>query len=321
MNSSSHHHDHHDHSHCGHHHAHAGHGHSHAPASFGKAFVIGIGLNAAFVLIEAGYGLYANSMALLADAGHNLSDVLGLVVAFTAVMLAKRKASERFTYGLGASSMLAALFNAVFLLVAVGVIAWEAVLRFVNPQPVEGGVVMGVAAVGILINGITAWLFARGRKGDLNIRGAYLHMLADAAVSLGVVVAGLTIMLTGWAWLDPAISLVIAGLIIWTTWDLFRDSLNLSLAAVPPHIQTQAVRAYLGSLEGVAHVHALHIWPLSTTQTALTCHLVMPKGHPGDGFLLKTVTGLKERFDIHHTTIQVESTLNGDDCSLKPHPH
>jgi len=237
------HHDHADHGHAGYSHegpAHGGHahgdGHVHAPASFGRAFAIGIGLNVGFVVLEAIYGVLGNSVALLADAGHNLSDVLGLVVAWVATVLAKRAPSARYTYGMKESSILASLFNAVFLLVAVGAIGWEAIQRFGEPAPVAGKIVMVVAAVGILVNGITAWLFASGAKGDINIRGAFLHMAADAAVSAGVVLAGLVILYTGWAWLDPAVSLGIVAVIVWSTWGLLRDSLAMSLAAVPPGI-------------------------------------------------------------------------------------
>jgi cobalt-zinc-cadmium efflux system protein len=287
-------------------HDHHGHAHVHAPASFGMAFAVGIGLNLAFVAVEFTYGVIANSVALIADAGHNLSDVLGLVIAWIASVLTRRAPSSRYTYGLGGSSILAALFNAVLLLVAVGAIAWEAVLRLFHPEPVASGIVMIVAAVGIIVNGMTAALFASGRKGDLNIRGAFLHMIADAAVSAGVVVAGLVILYTGWLWLDPLTSLVIVGVIVWGTWSLLRDSLVMSVAAVPASIDPQAVRSYLASCAGVAAVHDLHIWPLSTTENALTAHLVFPAGHPGDEFLLTAATELRQRFGIGHTTLQIE---------------
>ena len=228
---------------------HAGHRHgpdgAHVPENFGRAFAIGIALNTAFILVEVGYGIAANSMALLADAGHNLSDVLGLVVAWVAAMLSRRPPSERYTYGLRSSSILAALFNAVFLLLAVGAIAWEAILRLFNPEPVAGATVMAVAAIGIVINGITAWMFAGGRKSDLNIQGAYLHMAADAAVSAGVVAAAAMILMTGWLWIDPAVSLVVSAVIVWGTWGLLRQSLSMSLDAVPPGIAPDAVQAYL----------------------------------------------------------------------------
>jgi cobalt-zinc-cadmium efflux system protein len=289
-------------------HAHGGHGpgHVHAPANFGTAFAVGIALNLAFVAVEFVYGVLANSMALVADAGHNLSDVLSLAIAWIASVLARRPPSSRLTYGLGGSSIVAALFNAVLLLLAVGAIAWEAILRLLQPEPVASGTVMIVAAVGIVINGATAWLFASGRKDDLNIRGAFLHMVADAAVSAGVVVAGAVILLTGWLRLDPLTSLVVVGLIVWGTWGLLRDSLAMSVSAVPAAIDPQAVRLYLESCNGVAAVHDLHIWPMSTTETALTAHLVFPGGHPGDGFLLRAASELKRRFGIGHTTLQIE---------------
>jgi cobalt-zinc-cadmium efflux system protein len=304
----------HDHSHGGHSH---GPGHAHGPTNFGRAFAIGIGLNVAFVAIEFTYGLLANSMALVADAGHNLSDVLGLVVAWIAAVLSKRPPSDRYTYGLGGSSILAALFNAVLLLVAVGAIVLEAVQRFFNPEPVASITVMVVAAVGIAINGATAWLFASGRKGDLNIRGAFLHMVADAAVSAGVVVAAFVILLTGWVWLDPLTSLVISGVIVWGTWSLLRDSLAMSVSAVPGHIDPQAVRRYLESCAGVSAVHDLHIWPMSTTETALTAHLVVPAGHPGDEFLAIAATELRRRFGIGHATLQIEISAETA-CHLAP---
>lgn len=304
----------HDHAHHVHHDHGAG---GHAPASFGRAFAIGIGLNVAFVLVEAGFGLAANSMALLADAGHNLSDVLGLVVAWTASVLAKRPPSPRYTYGLKSSSILAALFNAVFLLLAVGAIGWEAIGRLVDPAPVAGATMMAVAAVGIGVNGFTTSLFASGRRGDLNIRGAYLHMAADAAVSAGVVVAGLAILLTGWLWLDAAASLAIVGVIVWSTWGLLRDSLALSLGAVPPGIEVDRVRAFLAGQPGVAALHDLHIWAMSTTETALTAHLVMAGGHPGDSFLMNVAEELRTHYGIGHVTLQVE-TDRDTACALEP---
>ena len=251
--------DHHVHAHDDHKgHAYGPGAHVHAPASFGTAFAIGVGLNTTVVL-EVIFGFASNSMALIADAGHNLSDVLGLIVAWVAVMLSKRAPSARFTYGLRGSSILAALFNAMFLLVVVGAIGWEAIQRLLDPEPVAGVTVMVVAAAGIFVNGITAWLFAAGRKGDLNIRGAYMHMAADAVVSAGVVIAGIVIMLTGWAWLDAATSLVISAVIVWGTWGLLRDSMSMSLNAVPPGIDPGAVRSYLEKCVGVILVHDLHI--------------------------------------------------------------
>jgi cobalt-zinc-cadmium efflux system protein len=302
-----------DHNHEHHH----GAGHVHAPASFGRAFAIGIGLNVAFVAVEFVFGVIANSVSLLADAGHNLSDVLGLVIAWIASVLVRRPPSSRYTYGLRSSSILAALFNAVFLLVAVGAIAWEAILRLLHPEPVASGTVMIVATVGIVINGVTAWLFASGRKGDLNIRGAFLHMIADAAVSAGVVVAGLAILYTGWVWLDPLTSLAIVGVIVWGTWGLLRDSLAMSVNAVPSKIDPQAVRRYLETCSGVSSVHDLHIWAMSTTESALTAHLVFPAGHPGDQFLLRAASELRHRFGIDHTTLQIEISEDAA-CHLAP---
>lgn len=308
-------HDHHDHDH-GHDHAH-GAGHVHAPANLGKAFAIGIALNAGFVLIEAAYGFLANSVALLADAGHNLGDVLGLVVAWLASHLVRRAPTDRFTYGLRASSILAALFNAVFLLVTVGALSWEAIQRLGSPEPVAEKTVMVVAAVGIAINGLTAWLFASGRREDINLRGAFLHMASDALVSAGVVVAGLVILLAGWLWLDPVVSLAINGAIVWGAWSLLREGLGMSMAAVPSRIDPAAVRAFLAGQPGVTSLHDLHIWPMSTTETALTCHLVMTDGHPGDAFLHATAATLRERFGINHPTIQIETDPQTA-CALAP---
>ena len=312
-------HDHADHQHQGHDHGH-GHGHAghvHAPANFGPAFAIGIALNTTFVIVEAIYGYTSNSTALIADAGHNLSDVLGLVVAWIAVVLSKRPPSARYTYGLRGSSILAALFNAVFLLIAVGAIGWQAVLRLFNPEPVGEMTVMIIAAIGIGINGFTALLFASGRKSDLNIRGAYLHMAADAAVSAGVVIAALIIMFTGWVRLDAITSLAIVAIIVWGTWGLLRDSTAMSLGAVPSDIDPVAVREYLEQRPGVSQVCDLHIWPMSTTESALTCHLVMPAGHPDDAFLVQATSHLKETFGIQHTTIQIVTSAVTA-CALAP---
>lgn len=310
-------HAHHGHDHAHHHdeHGHGHGGHSHAPKDFGRAFAIGIALNVGFVVIEAGYGWASNSMALVADAGHNLSDVLGLAAAWIASVLVKRRPSARFTYGLRGSSILAALFNAVFLLIATGAIMLEAVQRFLDPAPVAGVTVMVVAGIGIAVNGFTAWLFASGGRTDINIRGAYLHMLADAAVSAGVVVAGLVILATGFDWIDPVVSLVIAGLIVWVTWDLLRDSLGMALLAVPPGIDPAAVRATLEGRPGVSALHDLHIWPMSTTEVALTAHLVMEDGDLPDRFLRETADELRNAFGIAHATLQIERVGNPD-CTL-----
>jgi cobalt-zinc-cadmium efflux system protein len=296
----------HDHSRHSHDHDAPGLAHAHAPASFGKAFAIGIALNLGFVVLEALYGVIGNSVSLLADAGHNLSDVLGLGVAWLGSALAQRAPTARFTYGLRGSSILAALFNAVFLLVTVGGLSWEAIRRIGSPEPVAGKTMMAVAAIGILVNAATAWLFASGRKDDINLKGAFLHMASDALVSVGVVAAGLVILLTSWLWVDPAVSLVINAIIVWGTWGLLRDSVGMSMAAVPPQIDPAAVRRLLSARAGVVDVHDLHIWPMSTTENALTCHLVMPNGHPGDVFLNELCSDLAQRFKIHHTTVQIE---------------
>lgn len=308
-------HDHHGHDHDGHNH-HGG-GHVHLPASFGRAFAAGIALNAGFVLVEVVYGFLSHSVALLADAGHNLGDVLGLLVAWTASVLVRRAPSARFTYGLRSSSILAALFNAVFLLLTIGAISLEAIQRLTRPEPVSAVTVMVVAAIGIVVNAATAWLFAAGRKGDLNLRGVFAHMAADALVSAGVVVAGLVILMTGWLWLDPVVSLAINAIIVWGTWGLLRDALGMSLAAVPVHIDPVAVRKFLAAQPGVAGLHDLHIWPMSTTEIALTCHLTMPDGHPGDAFLLGLCGQLSDRFGIGHATLQIETDPQSA-CALAP---
>ena len=311
-----HHHHHHDDDHAGHAHDHGG-AHVHAPASFGKAFAIGISLNNALVAAEAVFGYIGNSTALLADAGHNLSDVLGLFMAWGASVAARRAPAGRFTYGFRASTILAALANAMFLLVATGAIGWEAILRLRDPEPVAGQTVMVVAGIGILINGATALLFAGGRKGDINIQGAYLHMAADAAVSLGVVVSAALIIWTGWLWLDPVTSLVICAAILWSTTGLLRGSVDMSMAAAPRGTDLAAVRSFLMQRPGVSAIHDLHVWPISTTETALTCHLVMLDGHPGDGFLMETAQLLKASFRIGHATLQIE-THPDNGCALAP---
>lgn len=305
--------------HSGHEHAGHGHaGHSHAPASFGRAFAIGASLNIAFVIVEAVYGLRVNSMALLADAGHNLGDVLGLLLAWGGAILALRGPTERHTYGLRGTTILAALTNAVFLLVAIGAIAWEAIGRLRDPAPVAGATVAWVAAVGILVNGVTAWLFMSGRKHDLNIRGAYLHMAADAAVSAGVVIAGVAIMFTGWLWLDPAISLLLVIVIGISTWSLLRDSLNMALDAVPAHVDAGAVRSYLEALPGVQEVHDLHIWAMSTTECALTAHLVRPAVEDEDHLHIEVAHTLREKYGIAHPTVQIERGHGPHGCKLAP---
>jgi len=293
----------------GHGHAHTA-PHDHAPVDFGRAFAIGVGLNAAFVVVEAVFGFLSGSMALVADAGHNLSDVLSLLIAWAAGVAARRPPSARFTYGLKSSTILAALANAALLLVAIGAILIETLRRLLEPVPPEGWTMIVVAGIGVVINTATALMFMRGRAhergGDLNIRGAFLHMAADALVSVGVVLAGALILLTGALWIDPVTSLVIVLVIGWGTWGLLRDSVKMGLLAVPDAIDEAAVRAYLQGLPGVSAVHDLHIWPMSTTETALTTHLVIPTGHPGDGFLREVAEGLEHRFHICHATVQVE---------------
>jgi cobalt-zinc-cadmium efflux system protein len=305
---------------AGHHHAHGdhgahtahGHAHSHAPASFGRAFAIGITINLLYVVVEATAGIATGSMALLADSGHNLSDVLGLAVAWAALRLAQRPPSARFTYGLKRSGILAALLNAVLLFAACGAITVEALRRLNDPQPVPGTIVMVVAGIGIVINGFTAWLFAHGRHGDVNIRGAYLHMLADAAVSAAVVISGFIILKTGAWWVDPALSLVVVAVILHGSWGLLREAVALSLDAVPTRIDIDRVTAWLTARPGVAAVHHLHIWPMGTTQTALTVHLLMPGGHPGDPALASLAHDLEHEFAIGHATVQVE--IGDADC-------
>lgn len=297
-------------------HGHHAHAHAHAPASYNKAFSIGILLNVLFVIIEAIYGMLGHSLALLADAGHNLSDVLGLVVAWTAIWLGKIRPSLKRTYGYKSSSILAALFNAVFLLIAIGAIAVEAVQRFSTPEPVTGRTIIFVALAGIVINGVTALLFMSGEKTDLNIKGAFLHMAADAGVSLGVVLAGIIILFTGWEWIDPVVSLVIALVILIGTWGLLRDSMNLALNAVPKSIELNEIRVYLQSLPTVREVHDLHVWGMSTTEAALTVHLVRTKIDDNDELLKSINEVLQKRFGIRHSTIQYEKGTY--ECELAP---
>jgi len=295
-----------------HSHGHHTHGH-HAPSSYGRAFAIGIGLNIIFVAVEVFYGLIANSSALLADAGHNASDVLSLIFAWVATRLATIKPKGKYTYGLRKTTILVSILNAVLLFAAVFAIAWDAFEKIKNPEPVAGTQIMIVAAIGVVINTLTALLFMKGQKDDLNIKGAFLHMMADAAVSLGVVIAGLTIKLTGILWIDPAMSFVIIIVILAGTWRLFTDSLDLALDAVPKQVDVEKVHDYLLSLSGVANLHDLHIWAMSTTQIALTAHLVMPEGYDDD-FLSKLQHDLKSKFNIGHTTFQIESKALGAGC-------
>ena len=299
------------------HHDHPGLGHTHAPASFGPAFAIGTALNVGYVIVQVIFGIAAHSLALVADAGHNLGDVLGLVLAWWASHLTNQPATDQRTYGMRRSSILAALANAIFLLVAVGGISWEAIRRFGDQSAVAGWTVIWVAAIGVIVNLGTALLFQSGRERDLNIRGAFLHMAADAAVSFGVVIAGAIILFTGWHWLDPTVSLLINGIIVYGTWGLLRDSFNLAMDAVPPGVNVADVRRYLQSIPTITDAHHLHIWALSTTETALTVHLVKPDPFDDDGVLRRINHELTERFGIGHATIQLERE-NLQQCRSEP---
>ncbi len=326
-------HDHHDHEH-GHDHqdhgAHDDHGHDHShahgigghhhhgdPNTMGRAFAIAIVLNLGFVVVEFFYGYLANSTALMADAGHNLSDVMGLMLAWGAAILARRAPSARYTYGLRGTSMLAALFNGMLLMAACGVIAFEAVQKLVTPDPVAGLTVSVVAGIGILINGFSAWLFMSGSKDDINIRGAYLHLAADAAISLGVLLAGLAVRYSGWNWIDPVISMVIVGIIVWSTWGLLTQSLRMVLAAVPDNVDRARIEQFLRDHPGVTEVHDLHIWAMSTTENALTAQLVTPAGYPGDATVDTISQTLKDKYAIHHSTLQVRLGAMPQECCLK----
>jgi len=299
-------HGHHEHDHH-HEHSHGLGGHHHAPKDFGRAFAIGVTLNAAFVVLEAVFGFFAHSLSLIADAGHNLGDVLGLILAWVASVMVKKAASAKRTYGYRRSSILAALANAILLLITVGGILVEAVQRFVHPQPVPGTTLIWVSAAGILVNTATALLFMRGSH-DLNIRGAFLHMAADAVVSLGVLLAGIVILFTGWHWLDPLMSVIIALVIVYGTWSLLVDALNLAMDAVPRSVNPEEVQQFLASREGVSGVHHLHIWGLSTTEVALTGHLVMRDEKINDALLHELNHELEDRFGITHATIQYETS-------------
>lgn len=283
------------------------HSHTHEVKDLNKAFAIGIALNVAFIIIEVIYGFIINSLALIADAGHNLSDVLGLVIAWVAGYLVKKSATKKYTYGLKKSSVLAAFLNAMILLVAIGIIIWEATRRFSQPQPIEGATMMIVAGIGVVINAVTALLFFSGRKQDLNIKGAFLHMAADAAISLGVVIVGLVLTFTNYYWLDPVVSIVIALIIFWGTWDLLKDSTSLALDAVPKGIDREGIEKYLGSISEIESFHDLHIWAMSTTETALTVHIVVDKAIEQNKFIEKISTYLNKYFLIQHTTIQLEN--------------
>ncbi|TKC91562.1 cation transporter [Trinickia terrae] len=314
----------HDHEH-GHEHRVDGHGaggahhhHHHAPApGHGRAFAIAVALNIAIVVVQVVFGVLAHSTALLADAGHNFSDVLGLLLAWGATWLAKRSPSARFTFGYGSSSILASLANAALLLFASGAIVAEAISRLLNPAPVAGFDVFVVAVAGVVVNGFSAWLFMRGNKDDLNIRGAFLHMAADAAISAAVAVSGLVILATGLVWIDPLMSLLVVAVVVYGTWGLLRDSVRMALAAVPPGVDTQRIHRYLTAQPGVADVHDLHVWALSTTESALSAHLVMPGGHPGDTVLDGIVQTLREQYAMHHATLQVDLGTSEHRCSLE----
>ncbi len=294
-----------------------GHSHDHGTANYNRAFAIGIGLNLAFVIVEFAYGRIANSLALVADAGHNLSDVLGLALAWGAAILSTRRPTLNRTYGLRRSSILAALINAIFLLIALRAIAWESVQRLGSPPVVAEATVIWVSALGIVINTISAMLFFSGRKGDMNVRGAFLHMASDAAVSAGVVAGGFIIMRTGWYWIDPVVSLLICGVIVVGTWDLLKDSVNLALDAVPEGIDLEAVSGYLSKLPKVAEIHDLHIWGMSTTEAALTAHLVMTEPTCDDAFLMEVELALHHQFGIEHSTLQIETGNRAFPCRCR----
>jgi cobalt-zinc-cadmium efflux system protein len=314
----------HDHKESNAYHDHHGHhAHDAKALSTGSAFAWAAGLNVAFIGVEVVCGLLFNSLALLADAGHNVSDVVGLLLAWGAVLLARRSTSARYTYGLQSSTILAALANAMLLLVATGIIIWEALHRLQglnNAAPAQGLIIIAVALAGVCVNALAAWLLMRQQskhKRDINIRGAYLHMAADAAVSLGVAIAGVGIYFTGWLWLDAATSLLIALVIIASTWGLLKESVQLALQGVPARVNTTAVKAYLAALEGVAEVHDLHIWAMSTTSIALTAHLVMPQGHPGDAFFKRIADELLHHHGIDHPTLQIE--VSPESCDARHH--
>jgi len=299
------------------HQSHGHHRHGHTEVNYGTAFAIGIAANLAYLCGEAIAGIFSGSLALLADAGHNLADVLGLSLAWGAAMLSRRQPSGRFTYGLRSSSILAALANAIILLVVTGGIAWEAIWRISHPMQVAGGIIVAVAAVGIFVNGGTALFFSSG-VGDLNVKSAFFHLAADALVTAGVVAAGIVIWLTNWLWLDPAVSLIVSAVIVFGTWGLLKSAIGLALDAVPEGLDIAAVRAHLLALPGVAGLHDLHIWGMSTTETALTCHLIMPTGHPGDAVLNEMAQQLHHRFGIQHATIQIELADSDEACALTP---
>ena len=291
-------------------------GHNHEIANYNRAFAIGVLLNIAFVSIEAIYGISSHSLALLADAGHNLSDVAGMLLAWGGSVLATKAATEKHTYGLRKSTVMASLASAILLLVALGGFAWEAIGRFTNPKPIDGMTVIVVAGIGVVINTATALLFFKGQKKDLNIRGAFLHMAADAGVSLGVVIAGIFVIAQGWLWIDPVVSLLIVAIILVGTWGLLRDSLNYSMDAVPNGIDILEIKNYLNSLDSINSIHDLHIWPMSTTETALTVHIVVNKDSLDNNYLRDIQQYLHDHFAIEHSTIQVETSMSENNCML-----
>src|SRR6202045_4003352 len=297
--------------------SHSHHRHGNSPVNYGRAFAIGIAANLTYLGGEAVAGVLSGSLALLADAGHNLGDVLGLALSWVAAVLSRRQPSGRFTYGLRSTSILAALANAIILLVVTGGIAWEAIWRISHPMPVASGIIVAVAAVGIFVNGGTALLFSSG-AGDLNVKSAFFHLAADALVPAGVVAAGIVIWLTNWLWLDPAVSLIVSAVLVFGTWRLLKSAIGLALDAVPEGLDIAAVRTHLLALPGVAGLHDLHIWGMSTTETALTCHLIMPEGHPGDTVLNEMAQQLHHRFGIQHATIQIELADSEEGCALIP---
>ncbi|MGA9324434.1 MAG: cation diffusion facilitator family transporter [Salegentibacter sp.] len=288
-----------------------GHSHDHGVKNYGKAFAIGIGLNIAYVIVEVIYGFSANSSALLADAGHNTSDVLSLVLAWAATWAAKKRPSGDYTYGYRKTTIMASLINGVLIIAAGGIIVYDAILKLQNPVEIPGNIIMIVAGIGVVINTITALLFMKGQKGDLNIKGAFLHMAADAGVSLGVVLGGLIIKLTDLTWIDPVLSFIIVAVIVYGAWGLLRDSVKLALDAVPEDIDLKEVNSFLKSIKGVEEVHDLHVWAMSTTETALTAHLVVPEGQ-SDKFLYNIREELHDKFEITHTTLQIENDF-GDE--------
>lgn len=293
--------------------------HNHTPRNYSKAFAIGITLNIIFVIIELGYGLAYDSMALISDASHNFSDVLGLMLAWGAAYLMTKKPTLNRSYGFRRVTIMASLVSSVLLFIGMGAILWESIARIGIPQPVSGVSILVVSGIGFVINGITAFMFYSGKDSDLNIKGAYLHMLGDAGVSLGVVVAGITIIFTGWFWLDPVISIIIAIIIIISTWDLMQDSLNLIIDTVPSDVDPAGVRNFLRNLPEVKDLHDLHIWAMSTTENALTVHLVTYGLSDNDRFLMYVSDELSKRFGIHHSTIQIEKEFSEEACRQK-HP-